>query len=142
MKTVKTAVKNKDINDEDGRFLTNLLSIPGNKPKDESESIKKKIGDFVMKTKPVTKKIHYISDDDERIKVHVVINEGLEKSKFNEIEWFLWNISLELSPEFFNHESHESVDYVVYMFNPTFQDIREDKKASIQKMIIGNFQST
>ena len=125
---VKTAVKNKDINDEDGRFLTNLLSIPGNKPKDESESLKKKIGDFVMKSKPDSKNIEYISDDDERIKVHVVIKERLGKSELNGIEWFLWNISLELSPEFLNDESDESVDYVVYMFDPTFQDRREDKK--------------
>ena len=125
---VTIAVKNKDINDEDGRFLTNLLSIPGNKPKDENELLKKNIGDFVMKHKPGTEKINYISDDDERIKVHVVINERLRKSKFNEIEWFLWNISLELSPEFFNHESDVPVDYVVYMFDPTFQDIRDDKK--------------
>ena len=125
---VKTAVKNKDINDEDGRFLTNLLSIPGNKPKDESESLKKKIGDFVMKSKPDSKNIEYISDDDERIKVHVVVKERLGKSELNGIEWFLWNISLELSPEFLNDESDESVDYVVYMFDPTFQDRREDKK--------------
>ena len=127
---VKTAVKNKDMNDEDGRFFTNLLSIPGNKPKDESESLKKKIEDFVMKNKPKTKKIHYISDDDERIKVHVVIKERLGKSELNGIEWFLWNISLELSPEFLNNESDESVAYVVYTFDPTFQDKREreDKK--------------
>jgi tetratricopeptide (TPR) repeat protein len=125
---VKTAENSKDIKSEDAGFLTNLLSIPGSKPKDESESLKKKIGDFVTKSKPDSKNINYISDDDERIKVHVEIKERLGKSQLYEIEWFLWNISLELSPEFLNDESDESVDYVVYMFDPTFQDKREDKK--------------
>jgi len=81
-----------------------------------------------MKSKPDSKNIEYISDDDERIKAHVVIKERLGKSELNGIEWFLWNISLELSPEFLNNESDESVDYVVYTFDPTFQDRREDKK--------------
>jgi tetratricopeptide (TPR) repeat protein len=120
-----TVYSSKDIKDEDKEFLKNLLSIPG-KPKDESESLKKKIQDFVKKRKPDSINIDYISDDDdERIKLEVAIKERLGKSEGNEIEWFLWNISLELSPEFLNDES---VDYVVYMFDPTFQDKRDDKK--------------
>jgi hypothetical protein len=43
----------------------------------------------------------------------------------DEIEWVLWSISLKIPQKYINDKS---VDYVVYTFDPTFQDKRDNKK--------------
>jgi len=120
--------KSEDLESGDQEFLKNLLSIPGNKPTYESESLKKKIQDFVIKNNLESRNIQYIPDDSDKIRVEVQIIDTIGKSEWNEIEWFVWNISLKISPEFINGTS---VDYVVYTFDSSFQDTREKENKKI-----------
>ena len=55
----------------------------------------------------------------------------------NKIEWFLWNISLELSPEFIKDGQ---VRYVVCAPLILLSKINKLIKRSIPKMIMGNSQ--
>jgi hypothetical protein len=120
---LKNIIDNKDIKSEDKEFLKNLLSIPGSKTKNEYELLKKKIQDFVINDEHDFRNVHYIPDDEEKITVKFD-KKNLGKSELDEIEWVLWNISLKISTEFINDES---VDYVIYTFDPTFQDKRDNK---------------
>jgi tetratricopeptide (TPR) repeat protein len=119
-----TVDKSQDLKDEDKEFLKNLLSIPGYKSGYESKSLKKKIQDFLIKNN-LTRNIRYITDDGEKIKVNVKIIDKIGKSEWNEIEWVVWNISLDPSSDFIKDGK---VEYVVYTFDSTFQDKRIDKK--------------
>jgi tetratricopeptide (TPR) repeat protein len=120
---LKRIVENsKVIKDDDREFLKNMLCLPGNKPENE-KLIKKKIHDFVI-NKLDLRNVEYIPDDDERIKVKVELKK-LGKSELDEIEWVLWNISLKISSKYYIND--KSVAYVVYKFDPTFQDKRENK---------------
>jgi tetratricopeptide (TPR) repeat protein len=120
---LKKIVENsKVIKEDDREFLKNMLCIPGNNPENE-KLLKKKIHDFVI-NKPNLRNVQYIPEDDERVKVKVDIKK-LGKSELDEIEWVLWNISLEISSKYYIND--KSVKYVVYKFDPTFQDKRDDK---------------
>lgn len=121
---LKKIVENsKVIKEDDREFLKNMLCIPGNKPENE-KLLKKKIHDFVI-NKPNLRNVQYIPDDDERIKVNVDMKK-VGKSELDEIEWVLWNISLEISSKYYIKD--KSVDYVEYKFDPTFQDKRDNKR--------------
>ena len=106
-------------------FLKTIVSIPGAKPKNDVEELKKKIQDFVINKKLYSDTAKYMPDNITEKIVKVKVEERFEKSERDENDWYLWNISLELSREF---SGDESVEYVVYRFNPTFQDRREDNK--------------
>ena len=73
----------------------------------------------------MTRNIRYITDDGEKIKVDVKIIDKIGKSEWNEIEWVVWNISLDPSSDYIKDGK---VEYVVYTFDSTFQDKRIDKK--------------
>jgi tetratricopeptide (TPR) repeat protein len=120
-----TVDESQDLKDDDKEFIKNLLSIPGNKPGYKSQSLKKKIQDFVIKNNLDSRNVHYIPDDSEKIKVDVQIIDKMGKSEWNEIEWVVWNISLNPSSAFV---SDGQVKYVEYKFDSTFQDTRGDKK--------------
>ena len=119
-----TVAKREDLKDGDIQFLKDLLCIPGKEPGYESKSIKKKIQDFVIKNNLSTN-VHYIPDDGEKIKVEVKIIDKIGKSEWNETEWVVWGISLDPSSELIKKGQ---VEYVVYIFDSTFQDKRDNKK--------------
>ena len=118
--------KNQDLENGDKQFLKDLLAIPGNKSGYESKLLKKKIQDFLIKNNS-SRNIRYITDDSEKIKVDVKIIDSIGKSEWNEIEWVVWNISLDPSSELIKDGQ---VKYVVYKFDSTFQDKRVDNKIS------------
>ena len=110
----------------DKQFLKDLLAIPGNKSGYESKLLKKKIQDFLVKNNS-SRNVHYMTDDSEKIKVDVKIIDSVGKSEWNEIEWVVWNISLDPSSEFIKDGR---IKYVVYKFDSTFLDKRVDNKIS------------
>jgi len=114
--------KSQDLKEEDKQFLDVLLSIPGNKSQYESKSLKNKIQDFLNKINS-SRNVCFITVDDEKIKVNVKQIDSIGKSEWNEIEWFVWNISIDPSPEFIKDGQ---IKHVVYQFDSTFQEKRID----------------
>ncbi|MGA8844110.1 MAG: hypothetical protein WB511_11050 [Nitrososphaeraceae archaeon] len=107
---LKIIQDHKDMKDEDKIFLKTIVSIPSAKPKNDVEELKKKIQDFVINKKLYSDTAKYIPDNITEKIVKVKVEERFEKSERDENDWYLWNISLELSREF---SGDESVEYVV-----------------------------
>ena len=114
--------KNKD-------FLSNILSIPGPKSEGEKKSLIRDIQSFLNELQ--SSKIKYIDEYYDKIKINVVVEKKIEISAKNDLEWYVWNISIEQPSSVSNDIAIESVSY---KFDPSFQDkeatidAREDNK--------------
>ena len=110
----------KSITFEDKGFLTGILSIPGAKPKEDIDALKRKIQDYLVKNKLQSTNIEYIPDNnvEKLVKIETTL---IDKSERDYSQWYHWKISLDLS----ELSNEESIEYVVYTFDPSFQNARE-----------------
>ena len=105
----------RDMNSYDKAFLENIFSIP-NKSKNDIEQLKKEIQQYIVDKKLQYMNINFISNIDTQ-QVVKMVTKPIAKSNDN-IQWYLWKISLELSRVF---NDNIPVDNVVYTFDPKFQ---------------------
>jgi hypothetical protein len=73
----------------------------------------------------LSRNVRYITDDNDKIIVDVKVIDRAGKSEWNEIEWVVWNVSLDPKSEFIKDGQ---LKYVVYKFDSSFQDKRVDNK--------------
>jgi len=122
-------VIDKEITSKDDKdFLTSILSIPGEKPEEDIEALKKKILDYLVKNNQQfdNDNIQFISDNNVE-KIVKIKTTPIDKSKDHETQWYHWSISLDLS----ELAGEGSVEYVVYTFDPTFRDTRDESDKKI-----------
>jgi tetratricopeptide (TPR) repeat protein len=105
----------RDMDSYDKAFLENIFSIP-NKSKNDIEQLKKEIQQYIVDKKLEYMNINFISNIDTQ-QVVKMVTKPIAKSNDN-IQWYLWKISLELSRVF---NDNIPVDNVVYTFDPKFQ---------------------
>ena len=105
----------RDMDSYDKAFLENIFSIP-NKSKNDIEQLKKEIQQYIVDKKLQYMNINFISNIDTQ-QVVKMVTKPIAKSNDN-IQWYLWKISLELSRVF---NDNIPVDNVVYTFDPKFQ---------------------
>jgi tetratricopeptide (TPR) repeat protein len=114
---------------EDKDFLGKILSIPGPKSNKTKISLIQDIQSFLNKLQ--SSKIKYIDEYYDKIKINVVVEKKIQISAKNDLEWYVWNISIEQPSSVSNDIAIESVSY---KFDPSFQDkeatidAREDNK--------------
>ena len=105
----------RDMDSYDKAFLENIFSIP-NKSKNDIDQLKKEIQQYIVDKKLQYMNINFISNIDTQ-QVVKMVTKPIAKSNDN-IQWYLWKISLELSRVF---NDNIPVDNVVYTFDPKFQ---------------------
>ena len=119
--------------DRNKDFLSNILSIPGPKSYDVKKLLVQDIQSFLNELQ--SSKIKYIDEYLDKIKINVVVEKKIEISEKNNIEWYVWNISIEQPSRVSDDIAIESV---IYKFDPSFQDkaqtisAREDNKFLIK----------
>ena len=77
-----------------------------------------------MNKKLYSDTVSYVPDDLTERVVRVRVEDKI-KSERDENEWYIWNISLDISHLL---PTNGPVEYVVYRFAPKYQDRREDKR--------------
>ena len=116
-------------NHEDKDFLEKILSIPRSKSNKTKISIIQDIQSFLNELQ--SSKIKYIDEYYDKIKINVVVEKKIGISVNNDLEWYVWNISIEQPSRVSDDIVIESVSY---KFDPSFQDkeatidAREDNK--------------